>query len=117
MGEPVVTVILRAIGDWQIFGEIEDPAEHLTRLLAPWHLSDPSNENVVFETTNYIDTIEITYVDNSGPFGLCFVQFQMLVPIEEHKLKDAYEVIEKRLNEYVGDTDIKVRWLAYHGRE
>jgi len=112
-----MTVILRAIGDWQIFGEIEDPTEHFMRLLAPWNLSDPANENVVFETTDYIDTIEVTYADNSGPFGLCFVQFQMLVPIDEAQLKDAYEVIERRLNNYVSDTDIKVRWLAYHGKQ
>lgn len=107
-----MSIELRAVCDWQIFGEIADPAQHVLAVLSPWNTADPANKNVVFSDNEHLTNVAVTFADNGGPFGLCFVQFEVLLFIEQHEILNAYEVVSERLNRYIGDTDVQVRWLT-----
>jgi hypothetical protein len=102
------TVMLKAFCDWQIWGDV-DPKEHLTEILRPW--MGRGADGADGDLDEYLHDLEITYADTKGPFGLSYVQFWVVTPLQKDDLNEAKMHIRHRLNRFVGDSDVSVRWV------
>jgi hypothetical protein len=102
------SIMIKAYCDWQIFGDVE-PAQHLHDLLAPW--IGRGADGADGDLDEYLDDLTVTFADDSGPFGLRYVQFTIRTPLQPEALDKAKLHIKNRLDRMVGDTDVSVRWL------
>lgn len=93
--------------EWKIFGDV-NAYEYVTSLLSPWNgdgLVDADNPDF------FLKDYGVSVIRTGGPFGLQYVSFWVVMPLSPLDAQRAAEVIKKRLDVMVGDTDVDVRWV------
>lgn len=103
------SIMLKAVCDWQIFGDV-DPIEHLHELFRPW--MGRGADGADGDLDEYLNDFSVIFSDSSGPFGLSYILFTVDTPLQKDDLSKANEHIKKRLDRFVGDIDVNVRWVV-----
>lgn len=91
-------VLVRAVCDYQLFGDV---------IGVPWmaeRLNDARDEGKI-EGFDVFDAVR-------GVWGIQFVTFTVDLKIKPAQLEDAKELIAVKLMPIIGDSDIEVRWVG-----
>lgn len=101
------SILVEAHVEWQVFGNV-DAQEHLDSLLSMWQ---GAGSDTPGEPDHYLRDYGTNFVKKGGPFGLQFISFWVVTPLNTGDAQQAKAAIKARLDRMVGDSDIDVRWV------